>query len=540
MHLNKHSVVRFDQIGILLLVCFVFFVMLSAPMRGAFEWQDAPRHAMNGVFIHDLFRDLPFKDPRGWAEAFYAKSPAVTILFYPPLVPVILAIFYALLGISHETALLVIGLFYASLATGTYLLARRMLEPLPAFLAAACLVLAPEVTMWGRQVMLEIPMLALLVWSSWFLFKFVDTSQWHHLIASALLMVAAVNTKQTALLIIPAFVWVLCVSKGISLFKNRRLWFLVIICSIALIPLVILQYKFAGHNLENVVHRPDTTMDRWSIENLGWYLTRLPGMLGVVSLVLALLGLVTHFSGASYKAKKLEFWFGVIWFLVCLIAFSLIALKETRHGILILFPLALFAGIFFQSLAKFKVVQVCGGVTFIALAAYSGVYVNRVQAVGGYLEAAQKIANIATPDSRVLFSGYRDGPFIFALHSVSPRPDVTVVRGDKLWFNIRIMPGFGLGERDLSAQDMRDLFYRYGISYFVVEKGFWNDVPVQKTFNQLMETDDFEVVARIPLTGRVTQSESEIIIYRNLSPIKTTPDTMTINIPAVGEKVTSP
>jgi Dolichyl-phosphate-mannose-protein mannosyltransferase len=514
--------------------------MLSAPMRGAFEWQDAPRHAMNGVFIHDLFRDLPFKDPRGWAEAFYAKSPAVTILFYPPLFPFVLAIFYAVLGISQETALLVIGLFYAFLATGTYLLARRMLEPLPAFLAAACLVLAPEVTMWGRQVMLEIPMLALLVWSSWFLFKFVDTSRWQHLIVSALLVVAAVNTKQTAVLVIPAFFWVLYANKGISFFKDRRFWLLAIICSIALIPLLILQYKFAGHNLESVVHRPDTTMERWSIENLGWYLTRLHGMLGVVSLVLAFLGLITYFSGARYKPEQMEFWFGVIWFLVCLIVFSLIALKETRHGILILFPLALFAGLFFQSLAKFKVVQVCGGVTFIIVAAYSGVYANRVQAVGGYLEAAQKIAEMAPPDSRVLFSGYRDGPFIFALHSVSPRSNLTIVRGDKLWFNIRIMPGFGLGERDLSKQDMLDLFYRYGISYFVVEKGFWNNVSVQRTFNHLMETDDFEVVARIPLTGRVTQSDKEIIIYRNLRPIKTTPDSMTINIPAVGEEVTSP
>jgi hypothetical protein len=255
---------------------------------------------------------------------------------------------------------------------------------------------------------------------------------------------------------------------------------------------------------------------------------------------LAFLGLITYFSGARYKPEQMEFWFGVIWFLVCLIVFSLIALKETRHGILILFPLALFAGLFFQSLAKFKVVQVCGGVTFIIVAAYSGVYANRVQAVGGYLEAAQKIAEMAPPDSRVLFSGYRDGPFIFALHSVSPRSNLTIVRGDKLWFNIRIMPGFGLGERDLSKQDMLDLFYRYGISYFVVEKGFWNNVSVQRTFNHLMETDDFEVVARIPLTGRVTQSDKEIIIYRNLRPIKTTPDSMTINIPAVGEEVTSP
>jgi len=508
-------------------------------MGGAFDWQDAPRHAMNGVFIHDLLRALPFNDPRGWAEAFYTKSPAVTILFYPPLFPFILAIFYSVFGISQETALLVIGIFYALLASGTYLFARRMLDPLPAFLAAACIVLAPEVTTWGRQVMLDIPMLTLIVWSSWFLFRFVDTDRWKHLIASGLLFVAAVNTKQTVVLIIPAFFWVLYANRGISFFKESRFWLLAIACAMALFPLALMQLKFGSHNMESVVQRPDTTIERWSIESIGWYLTRLPEMLGMVSLVVALLGLIFFSSSIRHRPIKLESWFIVIWFLVTLTAFSLIALKETRHGILILFPLALLIGFFFQSLAKLKKIQICAGVAFMVAAAYSGAYVDRVKAVGGYMEAAQKISEIAPANSRVLFSGYRDGPFIFALHSLSPRPSLAVVRGDKLWFNIRIMPSFGLGEKKLSKEDMLDLFYRYGIAYFVVEKGFWNKVPVQKTFNQLMKTNDFEVVDRIPLTGRVSQSEKEIIIYRNLRPIKIPPDNLTINIPAVGEKVSS-
>jgi hypothetical protein len=513
--------------------------MLFAPTGGAFDWQDAPRHAMNGVFIHDLLGALPFNDPRGWAEAFYVKSPAVTVLFYPPLVPFILAIFYSVFGISQEVALLAIGVFYALLATGTYLFARRIMDPLPALIAAAGMVLAPEVTMWGRQVMLEIPMLALTVWSAWFLFKFVDTDRWKYLIVSAFLIVAALNTKQQAAMAIPAFLWVLYANYGIQFFKDRRSWLLAAVCAIAMIPMAILQLKFGSANVEAMVHRPDMEMERWSIENLGWYFFRLPKMLGAPSLLVALMGLVYFLSSTKHRPVKPEFWFLAVWFSVALITFSLISLKETRHGISILFPLAILPGLFFQSLAKFKFVQVGGGVAFLVAAAYSGVYLNRVQAVGGYLETAQNISEIAPPGSRVLFSGWRDGPFIFALHSLSPRPDLTVVRGDKLWFNIRIMPSLGLGERKLSAEDMLDLFYRYGIRYFVVEKGFWDDVPVQRTFNQLMETKDFEVVSRIPLTGRVSQSDKEIIIYRSLRPIKASPDNLTIHIPAVGEKVGS-
>ena len=65
-------------------------------MAGDFSYSDAPRHALNGVFIKDMVAAFPWRDPAGYAMQYYVQYPALSILFYPPLFYVISAPFYAL------------------------------------------------------------------------------------------------------------------------------------------------------------------------------------------------------------------------------------------------------------------------------------------------------------------------------------------------------------------------------------------------------------------------------------------------------------
>src|SRR5882762_5349157 len=89
---------------LLVLVVSVLFVT-GAPTGDAFSWPDSPRHALNGAFVLDLVRDHPFRHPTTYALNYYAQYPALTILFYPPLFYVLLAVFYALFGVSQTAAL---------------------------------------------------------------------------------------------------------------------------------------------------------------------------------------------------------------------------------------------------------------------------------------------------------------------------------------------------------------------------------------------------------------------------------------------------
>ena len=81
-------------------------LFVTAPHHGEFWWSDAPRHALNGVFVKDLIAAMP-AHPGAWAMQYYVQYPALTILFYPPLFYAISAPFYALFGVSHATAIAV-------------------------------------------------------------------------------------------------------------------------------------------------------------------------------------------------------------------------------------------------------------------------------------------------------------------------------------------------------------------------------------------------------------------------------------------------
>ena len=66
------------------------------------EFQDAPRHLMNGVFLHDLVRDAPIvlHDPIAYAQQYYARYPALSLGHHPLLLPLALVPLFLVLGIS--------------------------------------------------------------------------------------------------------------------------------------------------------------------------------------------------------------------------------------------------------------------------------------------------------------------------------------------------------------------------------------------------------------------------------------------------------
>src|ERR1044071_4226880 len=133
-----------DAIVLLLLAAATLLLFLSAPMAGDFSYSDAPRHALNGVFIKDMVAAFPWRDPAGYAMQYYVQYPALTILFYPPLFYLISAPFYALFGVSEATALVVVLLHYFAFALGMYVLARRWLDQPLACAVALLAIATPE------------------------------------------------------------------------------------------------------------------------------------------------------------------------------------------------------------------------------------------------------------------------------------------------------------------------------------------------------------------------------------------------------------
>lgn len=107
---------------------FALAALFLAPALGGsgFWWTDETRHAMGGVFILDLLRDLPLDDPMGYALRYFAQYPALALNWYLPGFYFVEAGFFALFGVSETVAhwtvfafvLLAAGLWFDWVRTG--------------------------------------------------------------------------------------------------------------------------------------------------------------------------------------------------------------------------------------------------------------------------------------------------------------------------------------------------------------------------------------------------------------------------------------
>ncbi|MDB5799405.1 MAG: 4-amino-4-deoxy-L-arabinose transferase [Rhodocyclales bacterium] len=526
---------RLDLLFALLLILAVGLLFIGAPHGGAFFWSDSPRHALNGVFVADMIRAMPIHDPSGYAYAYYAKYPALTILFYPPLFYFFSAPFYWLFGVSHETALAAVFVLYVAFALGSYRLFRFWLSPLFAACAAASLALSPEIAFWGRQVMLEVPAFAPLVWSAVFFTSFRKTLKSAHLYWAALLLVLAMYTKISAVFMAPAYLVVLLVENR-QLFRQRHVWIVGALSAIALIPLVVLTLKFGQANLQSASGVADSEVSRSSLAGWLWYIRQIPGQLGwplALSAGAALVVAVLARARLGMTRGDIVFW--AAWLFVGYLFFSAIDLKEARHSVFILPPLVFAAFAMFAAYGR-RIGMAAAALLTLAVVIQTAVW-RPVYFVDGYAEAVRYIAKVAPAGSSVVFSGYRDGSFVFNMRAEKSRPDLSVVRADKLLLRVAVRRELGVEQKPMDEQEIVDTLNRLGARYVVMQPGFWNDLAVMQRFEHVLASAQFERVATIPTPANHDAHEKELVIYRNLGNVAKTSGRIDIELPMINRSI---
>lgn len=521
------------------LALLVALLYLGAPSGNTFSWSDAPRHALNGVFVKDLVAAAPFDDPAGYAYAYYAKYPALTILFYPPLFYVLSAPFYALFGVSENTALLVIGLHYIAFAWGSLRLFRFWLGQWQALAATVMLVAAPEIAFWGRQVMLEIPSLAFAVWSAVLFTRYRRESRSSLLYWALVLLVLAMYTKITAGFLALVYGATLLAERRGALLRDRHAWGAAILGLVGLIPLIILTLKFGQANVQSATGVADSLASRTSLAGWTWYLERLPGQLGWPLVAAAAVGVVVLLMRRrveGFLRGDLLFW--TLWFLFGYLFFSSIDLKEARHSLFILPPVVLAAVLAFSMLLTARGAVVASAV-LAALVVGQTVFLRPVHYVGGYAEAADFVARKASRGTAVLFSGYRDGSFVFNMRAREDRSDMSVVRADKILLNVAVRRELGVKEKELDEAAISERIDSLGVEYVVVQPGFWNDLAVMQRFERVIASEQFEEVARIKTPANYPAHEKELVIYRNRHPVKPGGGQREIELPIINRTIQS-
>lgn len=524
-------------------LAFALAVLLCAPLywsasfEGDYWYSDAPRHALNGVFLLDLLRDLPLRSPQQWAMDYYAQYPALTVLFYPPALSVLLVGFYAVLGISPLTAQIAVLATYVVAIGAAFAIARRLVGTAAAIGVAVAFAYLPEVALWGRQVMLELPTYACLLWCAFFVIRALESGRTTDVVWAIALAVLTLYAKQTAIAVLFVLFGTLFIVRR-EVLRIPRVWWTLLVAAIVLVPLVWMTVHFGQTNVQSMMGVPDTAASRRTLQGWLWYAQRLPEQAGWL---LALAGpvavIAAPFVVMATRLRTIA-WMLLAWVVVSYAFFSFIELKDGRFTIFLLFPLVLACAMIVE---RFGGRRACALAMAALAAQLAGLTLTErpVPTVDGYRDAAKWLVEHEPSGATMMFSGYRDGSFIFNLRSLDEQRRFRVIRSDKVLLRVAVRREAGLNERSVSPEDLDRLFHDYDIKYVVLEPQFWADLQNMRMFVDYVESPRFQLLHAVEVRSRPQQTDRVLKIYENRMPRASKPKPLTIELDMVGRSVTS-
>jgi len=465
---------------------------------------------------------------------YYLHYPAIAVLFFPPAFALVEALFFGLFGVSHSTAQLTVSVFLLAVAYGTYFLIRCFVGRIAAFSTALLFLGTPIIALWGRQVMLELPAFAFLIWSCYFFLRYFVDQRSRDLYLAVLLLVIGTYTKQTVVFIVPAYLVTLYYVYRNTMFRRREVWWSGALFSAGMVPLGIFTWLWGRYNVDQSVGGPWVEYSRTSLA--GWlYVPRQwPAEVGWIVVALAIVYCIGAIFWQHWRLPTQALFLFGAWLAAGYLFCTLIAIKTQRYTIFLTFTLVVFAVLAIVRGLPAKIAPYL--VLILALATFSyRLIADPVPYISGYRAAAQYICSVAPADSIVLFSGSRDGSFIFNVRTTPECKNLTVIRADKLLLRVRMVRSmFGAQELGVSEDQFRQMLEQYGVSYIVIDPKFWGDLPSMQMLARLVHKDQFKLLTTIPISGNDKHDDLQLEIYRNLGPLSTGKRLLRVEIPVSG------
>lgn len=451
---------------LLLALCLLTFVVMTKDISvGGLRYGDTSVHAMDGVLIHDWVAAGPkaWLSPMGFAEQQYGRYPCLGIgRHYPPGFAVVEAGFFALFGISPATARLSVVFFALLLVVGTYTFVRQFASRGAAMLAAVLLMTLPEVTLWGRQAMLEIPTLAVLSWGAVTFCWYLRRPTARRLSILIVVALSALLIRQTGVFLVCSLALTLAYCAWLRRVPPRHFVWCAAIGALAIAGIT---FSFEGAGAKMFRGR-STYPSLWQIDALTFYVKLLPEQVGWWVLVAAGVG-VASWPG-RHRTHRV---FLLLWFVVSYVMVTAADLKWPRFFFVGLFPIAVFSGVggwrvvsamFPPRLAVAAATTVVLGVCAVAWARPVSHRPDYGAVVASVREKIQ--------DRVVLFSGLRDTHFVFAVRQHIPWRRAIVVRGSKLLYSCNAYAEVDFESYVSSTTDIGALIDQYAFPVVFVER----------------------------------------------------------------------
>src|SRR5271157_271284 len=217
--------------------------------------------------------------------------------------------------------------------------------------------------------------------------------------------------------------------------------------------------------------------------------------------------------------------------------FTLIAVSSQRYTIFLVFPLVLFS---ILAIIRCLPARVASYVALLfAVWSFSHTLIKQhIPCISGYREAAHYVCSVAPADSAVLFSGWRDGSFVFNIKTLPECKNLTVIRADKLLLRVAIHRDlFGVQELGVTKAKFREMLGHYGVRYIVVEPDFWNDLQSMQMLVGLLHEGQFKLLTTIPVMSNRDHRDSRLEIYQNLGTVSQEKNLLKVELPVSGISV---
>lgn len=502
---------------------------------GGLRDSDTAVHAMDGVLIHDWIGAGPgaWVEPMQFAEAQYGHYPCLGIgRHYPPAFAIVEAAFFSVFGISPFTARLTVVFFGLLACSGCYVFLRTLTDRPTSLLGSVILMTLPAVTLWGRQTMLEVPILAALAWGAFAFSWYLARPSRRRFTVLLILAALAMTFRQTGVFLLSA----IALALFLAAWWRRVPWGHFFVCAaLAITAIAGIAFSFGGAAAKMFRGRPSFS-SLWGFDALTYYLRQLPHSTGWWILPAAIVGTFLCIRRDRVKGTFLIAWFSAAYLMLCAAD-----LKFDRFFFVGLFPFAVWSalaiGAVIRRIGRSRLRPMAIGLVCTVLCLHAFGQPIQYYPDYGVVVAAHrdKIENRA-----VLFGGVRDIHFVFAVRQHLPWRSTIAVRSSKLLYTCNTHPAIDFQAIVDSPEALSEMMKRYAFGVVITERNNCMYIPQEEFLRDyLRHGEHYLHVAAHDMRADETPSARNTIVdvYQLAEPRARLVDHIDIPIPRANRTV---
>lgn len=509
MFLKTKNQKRNSLIGCFIISLVAISIFLADISHTGLWYPDAPSHALNGVFYKDMIEDLGFFHPVSYAERYYVQYPGLTVGLYPPVFYTVEALFFKVLGISPLSARLTILSFSLIGVNIFFLLCRHWFPLWLSVLGSILYLLQPAILFGQKNVMLEMPALAMSMTALYCLYVGVDRREQWALFLAPLFTVLAFLTKQNAIFLLPIWlVWIIGGRKW-NLIKSGYLISGVLIGTVVLIPWAAVSLTIGrSYVTAQVLQRSHI----WA--NCLYYLRQSPEILTYPVILLVITSVIL----VARLRKHDGYRFALLWGAAGLLSLLPVHYREPRFAVFLV-PAVIILSMqviwlfrekftFFQHRKVYAIVMIA----LICLHLNPLVVWGR-RDIQGFDQAAEFV--VRDPDCvSVLYDGYFNGNFIFHMRARDEGRRIFVFRASKVIFSTKMMLELGYNDLIKEVSEFHDVLERYSVKYIVQEEENLLNTPANRKLRQWVRAPKFRLVREYSIPCEGFRGFGDLLVYK--------------------------